>query len=224
MFMVSVIFDMDGVIFDSETLSLTAWKIVAEHYELENIEEVFYKCIGASRSLAERIMEEHYGKKASYQTLRRMKSDVFKQLYNEGSLKLKRGAQEILDYLKQNGIPIGMATSTNRNVVERELNDYDLYKYFNAVVCGDEVLNGKPEPDIYLEVCRLLGVSPETTYAVEDSKNGILSANRAGLKPIFIIDLIQPDNIPDINKNAIMILQDLFELKQCFETGIFTKG
>lgn len=218
MLMFSVIFDMDGVIFDSETLSLTAWKIVAEHYGLENIEEVFIKCIGASRSIAERIMEEHYGKKASYQTLKRMKSDVFKQLYSEGALELKRGARELLDYLSHNGVPIGLATSTNRNVVERELNDYDLYKYFNAVVCGDEVINGKPEPDIYLNICKELGVSPETAYAVEDSKNGIISANRAGLKPIFVIDLIQPEKIPDINKNAIMILQDLFELKQWFET------
>ena len=111
----------------------------------------------------------------------------------EHGVELKPYVKEILKYLKEKDVKIGLATSTKRERATKYLIDHDIYKYFDALVFGDMVQNGKPAPDIFLKACELLAVKPEEAVAVEDSINGIISAGTAGLYPVMVIDLIQPN-------------------------------
>ena len=119
----------------------------------------------------------------------------------------KEGLQELLTYLKDNGMKIAMATSSNREDAERNLNMAGLREYFDALICGDMIRRSKPDPDIYLTAARTLGVQPEECIGLEDSRNGIKSVSAAGMHGILIPDLIQPDE--EMTACAEAVLHDL---------------
>ena len=110
---------------------------------------------------------------------------------------------------------MAVASSSPRWEVEKHLKDAGIYDYFTGIVCGDMVQNSKPNPEIYLKVCELLGANPSECYALEDSKNGLLSAYRAGCKTIMIPDLWQPDD--EILSIIARKYEDLDEVKDAFE-------
>ena len=115
---------------------------------------------------------------------------------NDGKYELKgtvkEGAHEVLSYLKSHGYKIGMATSTPWDTVEDHLARTDMAKYFDTIVTGDMIENGKPAPDIYLLAAERLGVDPAACIGVEDSMSGIRAVHAAGMRPVMIPDLIQP--------------------------------
>ncbi len=106
----------------------------------------------------------------------------------------KSGLFELLDYLQTNNYKITVATSTESAKVKYYFDKSGLNEYIDKIVCGDMVKKGKPEPDIYLKASELLGLAPADCLALEDSPNGILSAHRAGIRPVMIPDLIEPDD------------------------------
>ncbi len=112
-------------------------------------------------------------------------------------VELKPGVADTLKYLKEKGVKVGLATSTVRERATGYLKAHHIDQYFDELVFGDTVEHGKPAPDIYLKACEMLDVKPEEAIAVEDSINGILSAGRAGMYPVMVIDLIQPNNITE---------------------------
>ena len=116
---------------------------------------------------------------------------IKKRLLEEGT-PVKEGVREILEYLKENGYIIGMASSSSKESVMGHLKETGLEKYFRAVITGDMVEHSKPDPDIYLKACEELGVTPTNVVAIEDSHNGVRSAYRAGMKPVMVPDLIEP--------------------------------
>ena len=99
-----------------------------------------------------------------------------------------------LKYLKEKGVKVGLATSTVRERATGYLKAHHIDRYFDELVFGDTVAHGKPAPDIYLKACEMLDVRPEEAIAVEDSVNGIVSAGRAGMYPVMVIDLIEPND------------------------------
>ena len=187
----AVVFDMDGVLFDTERLCLASWKVVADRYGMEGIEDVFPLCIGRTNPDTRRIIHEHYPE---------LDIDVFyEQVRDVIHEKLKSGvpllpyAGDILKNLNAAGIPLAIGSSTRIETVTYQLKEVGFYDYFSAVVGGDLVENGKPAPDIYLEACRRLGIAPKDCAAVEDSFNGIRSAHAAGMVPVMVPDMVQPD-------------------------------
>ena len=110
-------------------------------------------------------------------------------------VELKPGVADTLKYLKEKGAKVGLATSTVRERATGYLKAHQIDRYFDELVFGDTVEHGKPAPDIYLKACGMLGVKPEEAIAVEDSINGIVSAGRAGMYPVMVIDLIEPNDI-----------------------------
>ena len=128
------------------------------------------------------------------------------------------GVKEILAFLKNNGIRIGIASSTGEATVRREITEAGLAGYFETITCGDMLRKSKPEPDIYLLACRNMGVVPEETVAVEDSFNGIRSAWSAGLIPVMVPDLIPADG--EMYEKAEAVVTDLFEAKLWIEQRI----
>lgn len=171
--MKAVVFDMDGVIFDSETLVFRMWKVVAEKYGVADIEETCRACLGINATVTREIFFERYGQDFPYDKYKKEMSDLFHANAAGGKLPKKPGIRELLEYLRRENIKTAVASSTRRDLVTRELEEGGLLSYFDEIVCGDMVSRSKPEPDIYLEACRRLQERPEDCYAIEDSYNGI---------------------------------------------------
>lgn len=189
----NIVFDMDGVLIDSEALILDAWKEVAAREGISDIEHTLLQCIGITAPETEALFFRTYGKDFPYETYKEMASFIFQQKIRETGLPVKTGVYELFTFLKENNYKIGLASSTREEVVRREMESIGLLDYFHVIVCGDMVSHSKPHPEIYLKSCELLGVAPSECYAVEDSPNGIRSCRRAGMKPLMVPDLIKPD-------------------------------
>lgn len=189
----AVIFDMDGVIFDSEALVLSCWKIIGESYGISGIDGVFRRCIGTNTAETKRIVLDYYGEEFDYEHFREKASALFQEKTKEKGVPVKRGARELLSYLKVNGYRIGLATSTRKVRAEEELEQAGLLKFFETLVCGDMVTHSKPHPEIYELACREMGLAPAAVYAIEDSFHGVRSASAAGMKVIMVPDMIAPD-------------------------------
>ncbi|MBQ9948508.1 MAG: HAD family phosphatase [Oscillospiraceae bacterium] len=188
----AVVFDMDGVIFDSENKVMECWVETAEKYGIKDIEKLCRMCLGTNSAETRRIALEFYGEDFPYDEYKKEMSDLYHSRYDNGRLPMKEGVRELLEFLKQNGIKIALASSTRRTVVHHQLEHAEILPYFDKVVCGDMVERSKPAPDIFLKACEELSVSPADAVAIEDSYNGIRSAHSAGMRPIMVPDLAPP--------------------------------
>ena len=124
---------------------------------------------------------------------------------------MKSGIKELLRFLKENGYQIGLASSTRYEVVRQQLEDAGILPYFETLTCGDMVKKSKPEPDIFIKAAEALGVEPANCIVIEDSYNGIRAANRAGMFPIMVPDMIAPDE--EMRELAKEIFRDLDEVR-----------
>lgn len=210
-----VIFDMDGVLFDTERLCMECWcKCAAEHH-IPDMDVVFPKCIGTNVHDTMEIVRNYYGPEFDYEGFRAIADGYFKQEIAQNGMPVKKGVRELLSFLKSRGVKIGLASSTKYASVEAHLKRADIRDYFNVLVTGDMVLHSKPEPEIYLLACDKMGVDPKNAFAIEDSYNGIRSAYRAGMKPLMVPDLIAPDE--EMQKLSLEIFEDLLKVKDYFE-------
>ncbi|MBO5247318.1 MAG: HAD family phosphatase [Eubacterium sp.] len=208
----AVLFDMDGVIFDSEIKVVECWKEIADKYGIEGIEEQCYACLGTTREMSRAIMLAHYGAEFPYDAYKKEMSDLFHSRYGGGRLPKKPGVVELLEFLQMHNIKVALASSTRREVVEQELKDGGIRFYFDAVICGDMVARSKPEPDIFLRACEELQVSPSQAVGIEDSYNGIRALAAAGVTAVMVPDLKQPTE--EIAALADIVLPDLFAVKE----------
>ncbi|GFI17743.1 MAG: HAD family phosphatase [Lachnospiraceae bacterium] len=189
----TIVFDMDGVLINTEALLLKIWKEVAKENDIKDIESTLKLCIGITNNETEAVFARIYGKDFPYQKYKAAASEMYCAQIQKDGLPVKPGVYELFGFLKENGWQIGLASSTREAVVRSEMESIGLLDYFHVVVCGDMVPRSKPNPDIYLKACELLNVSPGCCYAVEDSPNGIRAASEAGMKSIMVPDLIEPD-------------------------------
>lgn len=203
----AVVFDMDGVIFDSERATMKCWLALADKYNIKNIEEPYLACTGTTMARTREIMLETYGDDFPYDEYAAEASRMYHEKYDGGRLPLKPGVVELLEYLKGENKRVAIASSSRRKTVVSQLEWADLIKYFDAVICGDMVERSKPAPDIFLKACEELGVAPEKAYAIEDSYNGIRAAAAGKLHPIMVPDLLPATC--EMNELAETILEDL---------------
>ena len=210
----AVVFDMDGVIFDSERLVLKSWKMVADRENIPEIEETVRKCLGTNREVSRRIFLEAYGEDFPYDTLKQEAAGIYHRMADGGKLPLMRGVRELLGFLREEKRKIALASSTREEVVVAELRDAGLLEFFDEVVCGDMLQRSKPEPDIYLMACERIGVDPKEAYAVEDSYNGIRSAYAAGMHPVMVPDMMPPTE--EMEEKSEIILTSLEDLQDYF--------
>ena len=211
----AVIFDMDGVIFDSERMVLVCWEKLAEKYHLSRMREAYMPCIGVNDARMKEIMKEFYGRDFPHDAFREEASALFHEMVRQEGLPVKKGVRELLAYLTKRNIPVGLASSTRLALVTEELTAAGLYEYFQAVTGGDQLKRSKPNPDIYLMACEKLGVRPEETYAVEDSYNGIRAAYSAGMMPVMVPDLLQPTE--EMYEKSVAVLEDLVCVREWLE-------
>lgn len=212
----NIVFDMDGVLIDTEAVFMRCWKKLAEELNLPNVEEVAKQCIGITVTQTEALFQKAYGKEHPCESYVQAANDIFYKHEADEGIPEKPGVHELFAYLKKENYWIGLASSTREEAVRRQMKTVGILDDFDAIVCGDMVTKSKPDPDIYLKACELLKVDPKECYAVEDSYNGIRSAHAAGMKAIMIPDLLQPT--PEILELTEQKLDSLFDLKDFLES------
>lgn len=206
----AVIFDMDGVIFDSERATLYCWQEIAKRHGLENLEENYYKCIGVTREVTERITKDAYGEDFPYDAFAKEASILYHERYGGGRMPLKEGVREILSYLSERKLPVAIASSTRELRVREHLRDAGLLSYFSVIVGGERVGRSKPAPDIFLLAAEELGADPSGCLVIEDSFNGIRAAHAAGMQPVMVPDMMQPDD--EIAGKCVAVRKSLLEV------------
>ncbi|MDE5973787.1 MAG: HAD family phosphatase [Eubacterium sp.] len=189
--MKAVVFDMDGVLFDTESVCMKAWDYAGEVMGVGKAGYMVLKTLGMNADKAIEIIRDEFGDDFDAVKFKQTGRDYSYNFFNKYGVPEKPGLYEILDYLKNKGYKIALASSTSSQSVHHHLQEKDIEKYFDAVICGDMVEKSKPEPDIYLKACKALNEKPSDCVAIEDSKNGLLSAHRAGMKVIMVPDLWQ---------------------------------
>lgn len=210
----AVVFDMDGVITDTEKLyrRFQMEEGLARGVPEEVMLLVGGKLAGGNRYTNKSVFESIVGRDIDYFDYREKMIARLENYIAKNGVELKHGVVETLRYLKSKDVRIGLATSTSEHRARNYLRQHDIEKYFDVTVFGDMIKNGKPAPDIYLKACELLKVRPEEALAVEDSVNGIKSAGTAGLYPVMVIDLIQPTD--DIRDYVKQVYKDITELRK----------
>ena len=203
-----VLFDMDGVIFDTERLYLEVWKGLAVKYGLADIESVNRLGIGSTDEMYKSILKRHYPGK-----------DI-DSIYAEGVREyigiiekygppIKPYAREALEKLRKWGIKTALASSTTTPTIRTELEKTALTSLFDAIIGGDMAAKSKPEPDIFLKACAEIGMKPEEAYVIEDSFNGIRAAHKGGMKPVMVPDMLAPDD--EIKSKCVFIAENILE-------------
>ena len=217
----AIVFDMDGVMFDTERLYEEAFAEIAKDWEYGDVVTTdFIKSLtGKKKEEIKKIYKELLDDLAIKRTGKEFDADehlnkILQYLDNyisKNGMPIKEGLIELLEYAKDTSIKIAIGTSENFERVKFYLDEAKINeKIFDAIVCGDMVKLGKPAPDIYLKACMELNVDPENTIVCEDATNGIAAAYRAGAKPVMIVDLIEPtDEIREI-----LYVEPLKSLKQ----------
>ena len=209
----AVVFDMDGVLFDTEKVCMLE---LADKYGIKDIEKPYYACTGVTEQRTREIMLEAYGEDFPYDEYAKEASQMYHDKYDGGRLPMKSGVFELLDFLKKENKKIALASSTRRQTVVNQLRDAGILDYFDEIVTGDMVTKSKPDPEIFLLACEKIGVEPADAFAIEDSYNGIRSANRGGLRPIMVPDLLPAnDEMKELSEAVLESLLDVKSYMSC---------
>lgn len=189
-----VIFDMDGVILDSEKLYVRFWCEAGRFYGFPMEEKHALSIRSMAQPLASEKLRGIFGSSFDYDAVRSKRVELMDKYVEENGIELKDGAEDLLVYLRENGYRIALATATPPERAEKYLRAHDLYEYFDVTVSASMVSLGKPAPDIYLRAAEMLGLSAQSCLALEDSPNGIRSASSAGCVTVMVPDLDKPDD------------------------------
>lgn len=186
------VFDMDGLMFDSERLVFEIWKEMTSELGLEFTVDVFKQTIGLRRDESEKFYKSFFGEGFDYSSLKLKSRAMFMERINRDGVPIKKGLIALLDYLKSNGVRLAVATSTSAQTAHKVIRLAGVYDYFDSFVCGEDVTNGKPAPDVFLKAAEKIGVEPNDCVAFEDSINGIKSAYAAKMTTVMVPDFLQP--------------------------------
>jgi HAD superfamily hydrolase (TIGR01509 family) len=202
----AALFDMDGLLFDSERLYAESILTAAREVGCAMSHDVFLQLVGRSHEVNHRFLLDHYGADYPLQALIATWGRHFRALAAAG-LPLKPGAAELLDLLDELGLPRAIATSSTHANVQQNLSALGLVDRFHSVVARGDYVSGKPSPDPFLKAAERLGVAPTLCLALEDSHNGVRSASAAGMMTIMVPDLIPATD--EIQALCTLVVDDL---------------
>ncbi|MGN0404478.1 MAG: HAD family hydrolase [Bariatricus sp.] len=184
-----VLFDMDGLMFDTERIGYEGWKYAGEKLGIDMPDELIASFRGTGETEKRRYFKEVTGRQEQYDEAHMLRTAYADEWIEKNGLPVKAGLEELLKYLKAKRIPAALATSSSREKAMRYLEMTGVQTYFTAAVCGNEVKRAKPAPDIFLTAAKALGVPAKECLVLEDSLNGLKAAKAAGCKAIVIPDL-----------------------------------
>lgn len=204
----AAIFDMDGLILDSERTVLNIWEKIGEKYGFENIRAYGISVIGKNKKATIDEFERVYGESGvPYEKELRA---VYNEMAQKGEVPLKPNTLELLNAMKSAGMKIAIASSSTREEIISQLGPLGALELFDAIVSGDQVTRSKPDPEIFLKACDALNVKPEESLGLEDSYNGVRSCKASGLYTIMVPDLIAPnDEMKDLADIILPSLKDV---------------
>ncbi len=213
----AVIFDLDGLLLDTERIALNTFIGACKEFGFNPDLQVYYRCIGTTSSTTKVILKDGYGESFPADA-------IFESWHNKSAdetshkpIPLKAGVLNLLRYLEKEGIKRAVVTSTHQETARTWLKNAAILNYFDFVLGGDQVSNGKPHPEIYLSACLRLKEDPADCLALEDSDNGVLSASRAGLVVIQIPDLVRPSiNVTGLGHKIVKSMDEVEALLRSY--------
>lgn len=214
----AVIFDMDGVLIDTEKWLQQYWRQAAAEAGFDMTKEHTLSIRSLAGKYAAPYLQGIFGEKFSYWDIRERRKELMKEHIAQHGIEKKPGVDEVLDYLRAHGIRTAVATATDPIRAKEYLTKIGIYDKFDEVVCATMVENGKPKPDVYLYACKQIGENPKDCIAVEDSPNGVRSAVDAGIRTVMVPDLAKPDE--ETAKIITAEANTLFDLISMLEDGI----
>ena len=213
----TIIFDMDGVLIDSEKIYDEAWEIVLKERKVKDIDFIITGCRGRTAKDSKKFIDENFKGIFTGEEILNVLMNKFDEIIEERGLPVKKGVYELLSYLKENNYEIGLASSTKKSLVMSNLKKIEIETYFSEITTGHMVENGKPAPDIYIMACEKFNKKPEECIAIEDSINGVTAALRAGINTIMVPDIVQPDE--EMLKKVFKKCDSLLDVKEFLENS-----
>lgn len=191
----AVIFDMDGVLIDTEKYYTKYWAEAGQALGFPMTREHGLFLRSYSGAYCRPLLEAMFGESFDYAAVRNLRKKLMEPQLLADGIEKKPGADEVLDVLRLDGIKTAVATASDILRTEKYLKMIGLYEKFDDIICADMIARGKPMPDIYRYACERLSFKPSECIAVEDSPNGILSAYQAGCRVVMAPDLTEPDDL-----------------------------
>lgn len=188
----AAIFDMDGLLLDTERVCQQAFRDACDYLSIPFLEQTYLSIIGCNAQGIEAILSAGYGDIIAYEPLRKAWMERYNPIVKNQAIPVKKGVIELLCWFKSQGIPLAVATSTYRELAITKLTLAGLYDYFDHLSTGCEVLQGKPHPEIFLLAAERLNIAPELCLAFEDSNNGARAAIAANMQLFQVPDLVKP--------------------------------
>ncbi len=203
----AVIFDMDGLLLDSERVALSFFEQASRELGVAWSQEVGLSMVGLNSKDSDKLILQAFGADFPIEAHRQRFGELYEAAIVAGDIPLKPFARELLEYLTGARIPCAVATSTRRTRAEAKLMRAHLLPHFQALACGDEVSRGKPAPDIYELAAARLSVEPRDCLALEDSNAGVRAAVSASMNVVMVPDLLKPD--ADIRRYGVSVAESL---------------
>lgn len=215
----AVIFDMDGLMIDSERVTFEGYQHIMGKMGLTITEDFYITLLGKPKKGIFQRFYDVYGDDFPIETVIDQVHAYMAERFETEGVPVKKGLLPLLKYLKENGYKTIVATSSNRERVDSILSIAGITEYFDDSICGDEVAHGKPHPEVFLKSCEKLGVGTEEAIVLEDSEAGIQASYAAGVKVICVPDMKQPE--AEYAEKTYRILNDLDEVRE-FIAGMNT--
>ncbi|WP_372882716.1 HAD family hydrolase [Psychromonas sp.] len=206
----AILFDMDGLIFDTEGLYKKIWQGAVSEQGLTLSDQFYQYFIGVQDAQCEQLLQENLGKQFDMQRFRKKRDQMLAAARKNGIV-YKGGFKELFSGLKKRAFRCALVTSSALPQAEHYFAGSDYLTMFDAVITSEKVEKGKPAPDCYLIACEELGIAPEESLVLEDSNNGMRAALDAGCYALMIPDLLLPD--ADVAQRATAVLDSLAEVE-----------
>lgn len=189
----AIIFDVDGTLLNTERIYMRAWKEAGKAAGFDISQDTLLRTRAINKADARKIFQDALGPEFDYDALQKARTVISEEIIAQSTDLLLPGVAETLDHLKARGYPLAVASSTGRDKTVSHLEHAGLLHYFDAVVGGDMIARGKPNPDIFLKAAELLGVDPADCMVVGDTPADIRAAVAAKMCPVLIPDCVTPD-------------------------------
>lgn len=190
----ALLFDMDGLLLDSERVVQESWNAAGEALGYGKVGEHIYNTLGMNAAGRKEYFNNVFGTGFPYGEFQKLSRKAFFNVADQEGIPLKPGAKELIFYAKQMGYKVGLVTSSRKEYAVDVLKKAGIFSCFDGCIFGDMVSKSKPDPEIYEKGCKMLGEEPEWCIAFEDAPAGVIAASAAGIDVIMVPDLVQPDD------------------------------